>query len=602
MTRKKKTVLLTIIDGLIIIFGNILTTIILKNEGIGNYFIFSTCLMISIYFILVHYTNFYKTSYRYMKIKESSIFFIAILTTGFIEWLASLFLTIHYGFYIVISNLIVFLFLVGSRLAWKFIFELRHDVRYLNKNKKKNVLIIGAGNAGTLLIQHIQQDTKTTMNIKGFIDDDSEKQQMRYRGIKVIGTTKMIQEICRQEKIQTIILAIPSLNEKRKKELVDSLSNEPIELLQMPSFEKMLLESVEKKQPQKINILDVLGREEVQLDSEILHKNLKGKTILITGAGGSIGSEIVRQVCHFRPKTILLLGHGENSIYQILHEVKSIDVAPFSTIKFIPIIVSISDKTMINKVMKMYQPEIVYHAAAHKHVPLMECNIDEAIKNNIYGTLNVAEAAKRNNVETFVMISTDKAVRPTNVMGSTKRIAEMLVTELNDVGKTNFCAVRFGNVLGSRGSVIPLFKRQILAGGPVTITDKEMTRYFMTIPEASRLVIQAGALSIGGEIFVLDMGEPTKIIDLAKRMIELSGYSEMEITIKETGIRSGEKLYEELLVTKEKKPKQVFEKIFVGEIKGFLREEIDVFLNQLMTTDDQLKKINLIQFANESLN
>ncbi len=344
-------------------------------------------------------------------------------------------------------------------------------------------------------------------------------------------------------------------------------------------------------------MVDLLGRDEVQLDIDAIKDQITGKTILVTGAGGSIGSEICRQVIRFNPRRLLLLGHGENSIYLIDRELRN-NYSECVT-EIVPIIADIQDRKKIFAIMEDYQPEIVYHAAAHKHVPLMEYNPREAVKNNVYGTKNVAEAAKAAKVKNFVMVSTDKANNPPNVMGATKRIAEMIVTGLNEAGCTKFSAVRFGNVLGSRGSVIPVFREQIANGGPITITDFRMTRYFMTIPEASRLVIQSGALAKGGEIFILDMSEPVKIIDLAKNMIRLSGYSEDEIEIIETGIRPGEKLYEELLLDKERNDEAVFEKIFVGNITGYSIAEVMEFIEQLSDDDKQLAK-DVVAFANAS--
>ena len=346
----------------------------------------------------------------------------------------------------------------------------------------------------------------------------------------------------------------------------------------------------------EIDIADLLGRKEVILDQTSLKSNIEGKTVLVTGAGGSIGSELCRQIACFSPARLLLLGHGENSIYLIHKELKN----KFQDqIEIVPIIADIQDRKRIFQIMKTYRPDRVYHAAAHKHVPLMETNPQEAVKNNIYGTRNVAEASKAAGVSKFVMISTDKAVNPPNVMGATKRVAEMIVTGLNEEGKTLFSAVRFGNVLGSRGSVVPLFKEQIAKGGPVTVTDFRMTRYFMTIPEASRLVIQAGALMQGGEVFVLDMGEPVKILDLAKKMISLSGQSEADIKIVETGIRPGEKLYEELLSTQEKVDEQIYEKIFVGNVCAPTQEEVTAFIASLSELNGTELKQRLLDFAKQ---
>ncbi|NJI17030.1 NAD-dependent epimerase/dehydratase family protein, partial [Staphylococcus agnetis] len=308
-------------------------------------------------------------------------------------------------------------------------------------------------------------------------------------------------------------------------------------------------------------------------------KELTGRTVLVTGAGGSIGSEICRQVCKFEPERIVLVGHGENSIYLIHQELQGLYK---ERIDIIPVIADVQDRDRIEMIVKAHQPYVIYHAAAHKHVPLMEANPHEAVKNNVIGTKNVAEIAKQYEVRKFVMISTDKAVNPPNVMGASKRVAEMIVQSLNDhSGKTDLVAVRFGNVLGSRGSVIPLFKKQIEAGGPVTVTHPDMTRYFMTIPEASRLVLQAGTLAQGGEVFVLDMGEPVKIVDLAKNLIRLSGYSIEDIGIEFTGVRPGEKLYEELLSDDEIHPEQVYDKIYRGKVKEVSKSEINAILDEL---------------------
>jgi FlaA1/EpsC-like NDP-sugar epimerase len=331
-----------------------------------------------------------------------------------------------------------------------------------------------------------------------------------------------------------------------------------------------------------VSVEDLLGREQIKLDVESIADKLQGQTILVTGAGGSIGSEICRQISKFSPAEIILLGHGENSIYTIEIELKNMYK---NKIEFYTEIADVQDKKKIIEIMKKYSPRYVYHAAAHKHVPLMERNPEEAVKNNIIGTKNVAEAADLSGVNTFVMVSTDKAVNPTSVMGSSKKLAEMIVQYMDMKSKTKFVAVRFGNVLGSRGSVIPLFKKQILAGGPVTVTHPEMVRYFMTIPEASRLVIQAGVLARGGEIFVLDMGEPVKIVDLARNLIHLSGYTEDDIEIKFTGMRPGEKLFEELLNEKEVHNKQVFPKIYIGK-------SLDVNLDNINELIDNFSKLN----------
>lgn len=337
----------------------------------------------------------------------------------------------------------------------------------------------------------------------------------------------------------------------------------------------------------------MLGRDPVELDMAQIAKGLTNQTVLVTGAGGSIGSEICRQICNFRPQKVILLGHGENSIYLINQEL----VNKFkNAIEIIPIIADIQNKKQMATIINKYKPHAIYHAAAHKHVPLMESNVEAAFKNNVIGTKNVAELAKAAHVKKFVMISTDKAVNPTNVMGASKRIAEMIVQSLNDnKSPTQFVAVRFGNVLGSRGSVIPLFKKQIEQGGPVTVTHPDMTRYFMTIPEAARLVLQAGALAKGGEIFVLDMGEPVKIVDLAKNLIKLSGKNSNDIKIEYSGIRPGEKLFEELLNDDEVHPQQIYDKIYIGKSKVFESAKLYQCIKQIGLGD-----IDIISFAKRS--
>lgn len=346
----------------------------------------------------------------------------------------------------------------------------------------------------------------------------------------------------------------------------------------------------------EIEISDLLGRKEIVLNQSQLSTFFEDKTVLVTGAGGSIGSEICRQIIKFKPKSLILLGHGENSIYLIHRELLN---THGDSVKILPVIADIQDRDLMFDIMKKYQIDIVYHAAAHKHVPLMEYNPREAVKNNILGTKNVADAAKAAKIEKFVMVSTDKAVNPTNVMGATKRVAEMIVTALNDSEETQFVAVRFGNVLGSRGSVVPVFKEQIENGGPLTVTDFRMTRYFMTIPEASRLVIQAGHLAKGGEVFVLDMGEPVKIVDLAKKIIRLSGCTVPEIGIKESGIRPGEKLYEELLSSEERVSEQIHEKIFVGKVISKPLNEVTDFIEKLAELNNQELRDQLIDFAKQ---
>ena len=498
---------------------------------------------------------------------------------------------------VVFSYIMALLLIASSRLGWRVWVELKNKNGRSNE-KKVRILIIGAGEGGQLLYQSfLGSQIVNNIEVVGFVDDDCNKWGTYLLGKKVLGNTREINQLIQTFRINMVTIAIPSLPKKKIQQLVQSIENKNIKVNMVPSFEEVATVKINVSQLKEVDVIDLLGREEVSLDLESISHQLEGQTILVTGAGGSIGSEICRQVLAFEPAKLILLGHGENSIYSIHRELTTLD--PQRKVEILPIIADIQDRERIFYLMEKYHPTIVYHAAAHKHVPLMEYNPTEAIKNNINGTKNVAEAAKKNHVKNFVMISSDKANRPPNVMGATKRIAEMLITSLNQSGETKFSAVRFGNVLGSRGSVIPLFKEQILRGGPIIVTDFRMTRYFMTIPEASRLVIQSGALAKGGEVFVLDMDKPIKIVDLAKNMIHLSGYTEEDIEIVETGIRPGEKLYEELLLEKEKKETQIFEKIFVGDIKGFSLKEVTQLIEQLPEDESEAAK-KVIAFANAS--
>ena len=415
--------------------------------------------------------------------------------------------------------------------------------------KEKNVLIVGAGNAGYLIAQDIIQ-SGGPRKIAGFVDDDPDKQGKRLGGFKVLGDRYAIAELVDAYEVEEILIAIPSLHPEQLQEIANICSVSGCKVQILPEFLRNLSAgalSVRELRP--LNIEDLLGRENIELDVKEIGKYLTGKIVLVTGAGGSIGSEICRQVLRFQPEQILLLGRGENSIYEIHQELKN----KCNEEQLLPLIVNITDRDKLENVFQEFHPQVVFHAAAHKHVPLMEHQPEEAIYNNVFGSYNVGDLAGRYHCERLVLISTDKAVNPTSVMGATKRVTEMVMQALNlRYPETKYVAVRFGNVLGSRGSVVPLFKKQIAAGGPLTVTDPEMKRYFMTIPEASKLVLSAAALGDGGEVFVLNMGEPVKIVDLARNMIRLSGLvPDKDIQIKFTGLRPGEKLFEELLAAED---------------------------------------------------
>ena len=415
--------------------------------------------------------------------------------------------------------------------------------------KEKNVLIVGAGNAGYLIAQDIIQ-SGDPRKIVGFVDDDPDKQGKRLGGFKVLGDRYAIAELVDVYEVEEILIAIPSLHPEQLQEIANICSVSGCKVQILPEFLRNLSAgALGVKELRPLNIEDLLGRENVELDVKEIGKYLTGKIVLVTGAGGSIGSEICRQVLRFQPKQILLLGRGENSIYEIHQELKN----KCNEEQLLPLIVNITDRDKLENVFQEFHPQVVFHAAAHKHVPLMEHQPEEAIYNNVFGSYNVGDLAGRYHCERLVLISTDKAVNPTSVMGATKRVTEMVMQVLNlRYPETKYVAVRFGNVLGSRGSVVPLFKKQIAAGGPLTVTDPEMKRYFMTIPEASKLVLSAAALGDGGEVFVLNMGEPVKIVDLARNMIRLSGLvPDKDIQIKFTGLRPGEKLFEELLAAED---------------------------------------------------
>ncbi|QWV87626.1 polysaccharide biosynthesis protein [Streptococcus parasuis] len=496
--------------------------------------------------------------------------------------------------FILVAFITSFVALIVPRLIWKYMHE-QSKIQQASENQPIRTLVVGAGDGGNLFINTVEEK-KINIDIVGIIDKDPNKIGSFIRSYKVLGDRNDIPRLVEEFNVEQVTIAIPSLSGRDREAIVAICKSVGVPVNNMPSIEDIFSGDVTVSDFQEIDIADLLGRPEVVLNQEELNTYFEGKTILVTGAGGSIGSELCRQIIRFSPKRLLLVGHGENSIYLIHRELQA---AYGDTVELVPIIADIQDRNLIFDIMATYQPNVVYHAAAHKHVPLMEYNPHEAVKNNIFGTKNVAEAAKAANVEKFVMISTDKAVNPPNVMGATKRVAEMIVTGLNESGKTQFAAVRFGNVLGSRGSVVPVFEDQVKKGGPVTVTDFRMTRYFMTIPEASRLVIQAGHLAKGGEIFILDMGEPVQILELARKVIMLSGKTEEEIGIVESGIRPGEKLYEELLSSEERVSEQIHEKIFVGRVTNKDQDSVQAFINSLLSLDRKELKDVLIEFAKQ---
>ena len=443
------------------------------------------------------------------------------------------------------------IYLIIAICASRFMYRMIRTVlnKYRNIKTSNNVMIIGAGEATNVIMREIQNSSYlANSNIACIIDDDRRKVGKYIRGVKVIGTRDKIKEAAKLYDIDEIIFAIPSASNEVKRDILNICKETDCTLKILPGVYQMVDGEINVNSIRNVDVLDLLGRDPIEVDIESIMGYVKDKVIMVTGGGGSIGSELCRQLVSHKPKQLIIFDIYENNAYDIQQELKIY----YPDANVVTLIGSIRNVSRLESVFAQYKPDIVYHAAAHKHVPLMEVSPDEAVKNNVVGTWNVARTADKYGAKKFVMISTDKAVNPTNVMGATKRICEMIVQTYNEISKTDFVAVRFGNVLGSNGSVIPLFKRQIEAGGPVTVTDPNIIRYFMTIPEAVSLVLQAGAYAKGGEIFILDMGEPVKIDDLAKNLIRLSGYTlGVNMEIKYTGLRPGEKLYEELLMKEE---------------------------------------------------
>lgn len=448
---------------------------------------------------------------------------------------------------------------------------------------RTRLLIIGAGNAGESVLREILRMREDRYKVVGYVDDDRNKHGIRIHAVEVLGTTDQVKEICQTCDVEEILIAVPSATRKQLRRVIELCEGTNLRFRTVPGIDELIDGKVTVSQIRKVRIEDLLGRDPIRLDGDQIARYIRGKSVMVTGAGGSIGSEMCRQISRFEPSRLILIEQAENPLFDIERELRRL----FPSLPVVSYIADIADARRVRTVFSCEKPDVVFHAAAHKHVPLMEMHPGEAVKNNISGTRNVADAAAEAEVDKFVMISTDKAVNPTSVMGCSKRVAEMYIQELNHHCKTHFVTVRFGNVLGSSGSVIPIFRDQIDKGGPVTVTHPEMCRYFMTIPEASQLVLQAGALGKGGEIYVLHMGEPVKIVDLARQMIVLSGLRPGDdIEIKFTGVRPGEKLYEELSIEGEDFAKTSHEKIYVWKHRRANWEVVCRSLNEIVATAD----------------
>ena len=599
MNNRLKILLLFVLDS-IIVLGSVFLSFRLVTEGlIRNIHALTVTALLSLaaYYVFSYFLNLYWRDWEYASVYEVITVVKCVSAAVIVSTVAGIvwFKTLVTWQFVVVLWLLLVCAVGGVRLSMRIFRE--YFVDSVVMENAKPTLIVGAGAAGTLLVRQMLMHPKMRMMPVAFVDDDPEKQRKDIYGVRILGTTKDIEKIVQQMGITKVVIAMPSLPNKKLNEVYDIARKTGAECVILPNIDEVMSGNLHVQQLRNVEIEDLLGRDPVELDQTLIEKQLRGKRILVTGAGGSIGSEICRQVSSFRPKELIILGHGENSIYQLNMELLGKYAEHF---RITPVIADVQDRKRIFEVMEKYRPDVVYHAAAHKHVPLMEINPREAVKNNILGTRNVAEAANHAKVKTFVMISTDKAVNPPNIMGATKRLCEMIVQDMaTKSDSTKYVAVRFGNVLGSRGSVIPLFKKQIAKGGPITVTHPDIVRYFMTIPEAAQLVIQAGSLARGGEIFVLDMGKPVRIVDLAKNLIRLSGYSEDDIEIKFTGLRPGEKMYEELLNEGEINPKQIFPKIHIGIADNSKIDRVYDFIEKFEDYSEQELHDELIDIANK---
>lgn len=532
----------------------------------------------------------YSNLWQYVSIYELGNIFLAVTAFALSNYLFFQIVpeSLPRSVYILIWGMMLF-FIGGIRVSRRF-FASRRVWTGLGSKKRDNLLVIGAGAAGSMVIKELFEHPELGQPV-AIIDEDPLKKGLRIHGVPVMGTMKALFPTVKKYKIQEIVVALPSAPETEIRRILNECKQTGCKLRRLPGLFKVLNGKTVVRQIRDVNISDLLGRPEVNLDCMSINTYLEGKAVLVTGAGGSIGSELCRQIACFKPKSLILLDNYENNLYMLQRELQ--EKYPGSNL--VTLIGSVQDDKRIDAVFSQHRPQVVFHAAAHKHVPLMEDSPSEAIKNNIFGTINVAKAADRYNAKKFVLISTDKAVNPTNVMGASKRVAEIAIQQINANSNTDYAAVRFGNVLGSSGSVIPIFKEQIEHGGPVTVTHPDVTRYFMTIPEAAQLVIQAGALALGGELFILDMGEPVKILDLAKDLIALSGYKEDDIKITFTGLRPGEKMFEELLLDVETADRTSHNKIFVcraNNSQATIKQELKILQKVLrMQSDTEISEL-----------
>ena len=588
---KYRNFLLPLADCISIILGYYLMSVLITDSFLMNptstitarEILISIVLSIIVFQIVFRIFKRYNTVIRYETNQDYLIYiFLSIISTIIVSLIEELIL--HMKNPSIKLNLtvgvIIGLMIVASRLILRYILladVVNKGINYTSENQKK-LLIIGGGYSANDIIKTLNTTLKGRYDIVGIIDDNKKRMGYSVAGVKIIGTRDDIGRICEKYNVDTIFFSIVTIDNKNKKEILEICSKTGAKVKVLPDLRELITEENLYHSLRDIEIEDLLGRDPIRLDNNNIKSLIQDKTVLVTGGGGSIGEEICRQIMLHNPKQLLMLDIYENSLYSIELELK----AKYPNNKIKAIIANIRDEQRIMDLFEEYRPEIVFHAAAHKHVPLMENNPTEAIKNNVFGTYNLVNACDKFKTKKFILISTDKAVNPTNIMGATKRVCEMIIQAKDKESETEYVAVRFGNVLGSNGSVVPLFKKQIAEGGPVTVTHKEITRFFMTIPEAVALVLQSITYAKGGEIFVLNMGEPVKIYDLAKTLIELSGLKlDEDIKIEIIGMRPGEKLYEELLMDEEGLEETNHEKIFIAEPKNFTMEDIEEKLDKL---------------------
>ena len=604
---KFRNIILVILDIFCIAFAYYLGVVLIT----GNIYVFndkayyaprltSTIIVsVIVYQIIFHVTGRYKNIIRYEEGKDYLIYFLLCLLSGIVITIIRKIFQIFMAEtrVTILASIFIALMMISYRIIIRYI--LVNDVvnKGINRNKKdrKNLLIIGAGNAAHEIIKTIHSRMSETYNIVGIIDDNKKRLNYNVSGVKIIGNRNDIIRVCEENHIDLIFFSIANIDNENKKQILNICQETKAKVRILPGMKEIIKNKKLFENLRDVEIEDILGREQIKLDNKNIDTLIKDKIVLVTGGGGSIGSELCRQIMKYKPELLIILDIYENNLYDIELELK----AKYPKAKIEAIIASVRDKKRLEEIFEKYNPTLVFHAAAHKHVPLMENNPIEAIKNNIFGTYNVVNVADKFKIKKFILISTDKAVNPTNIMGASKRMCEMIVQAKNKVSDTEFVAVRFGNVLGSNGSVVPLFKKQIAEGGPVTVTHKDITRFFMTIPEAVELILQAITYAKGGEIFVLDMGEPVKIYDLAISLIKLSGYIPNEdIEIKITGLRPGEKIYEELLMGEEGLQKTAHNKIFVAEPMNItmedIKEKLEKFMNLVSKENVNLEEVKTI--------